>query len=191
MPSLSKPSADRVREFLAQQSQLTFSYTEVGQSNEGSPAGYDVDHNRVRLGQGRGVYEAACTALMRWEMFPRTWTEVHPPNTPFEVGNTVAVLFHVFGLWWISSCRLVYVVNEQTPVRRFGFAYGTLPEHVECGEERFSIEWREDDSVWYDIRAFSHPRLWLARIGYPIARRLQRRFVRDSQQAMQNAVAGL
>ncbi len=168
-----------------------FSYPEVGQSNEGSPAGYDVDHNRVRLGQGRGVYEAACTALMRWEMFPRTWTEVHPPNTPFEVGNTVAVLFHVFGLWWISSCRLVYVVNEQTPVRRFGFAYGTLPEHVECGEERFSIEWREDDSVWYDIRAFSHPRLWLARIGYPIARRLQRRFVRDSQQAMQNAVAGL
>jgi uncharacterized protein (UPF0548 family) len=26
------------------------------------------------------------------------------------------------------------------PVRRFGFAYGTLPDHVESGEERFTVE---------------------------------------------------
>jgi alpha-ketoglutarate-dependent taurine dioxygenase len=45
----------------------------------------------------------------------------------------------------------------EQPVRRFAFAYGTLAEHAESGEERFQVEWREDDSVWYDILAFSRP----------------------------------
>ena len=36
--------------------------------------------------------------------------------------------------------------------RKFGFAYGTLPDHAATGEERFLIEWnQDDDSVWYDI----------------------------------------
>lgn len=50
-------------------------------------------------------------------------------------------------------------------IARFGFAYGTLPGHVESGEERFQIEWhRSDDSVWYDILAFSRPNHPLARL---------------------------
>ena len=71
---------------------------------------------------------------------------------------------------------------------RFGFAYGTLFAHVEQGEERFSVELREDGSVWYDLRAFSKPRYWPVRIAKPIARRLQAKFVRDSQASMRAAV---
>jgi len=48
----------------------------------------------------------------------------------------------------------VYVIDETVPVRRFGFAYGTLPAHVEQGEERFSVELHADGAVWYDLRAF-------------------------------------
>ncbi len=52
---------------------------------------------------------------------------------------------------------------------RFGFAYGTLPGHVESGEERFLVEWdRGDDAVWYDILAFSRPNHVLTRLGYPV-----------------------
>ena len=51
------------------------------------------------------------------------------------------------------------------------------------------MEWLPDDSVWYDLRAFSRPRYWPARLGYPMTRRLQRRFVRDSKTAMRAAVA--
>src|SRR4029077_17849423 len=90
-----------------------------------------------------------------------------------------------FGLWSLNACRIVYVVDEDRPIRRFGFAYGTLADHAESGEERFSIEWRrDDDSVWFDIRAFSRPVHWLARAGYPLSRALQRRFAREAMREM-------
>jgi uncharacterized protein (UPF0548 family) len=73
-------------------------------------------------------------------------------------------------------------------VEKFGFAYGTLAEHAERGEERFLVEWhQDDDTVWYDLLAFSKPGP-MARVGYPLARRLQKRFARDSKEAMKRAV---
>jgi uncharacterized protein (UPF0548 family) len=51
------------------------------------------------------------------------------------------------------------------------------------------IEWnREDNNVWYDILAFSRPNHLLARLGYPVVRRMQKRFGRESAAAMQRAV---
>jgi uncharacterized protein (UPF0548 family) len=83
----------------------------------------------------------------------------------------------------------VYVVDEEGPMERFGFAYGTLAEHAESGEERFTVEWnRYDDSVWYDILAFSRPRQMLARLGHPVSRLLQRKFAKDSKLAMLQSV---
>jgi hypothetical protein len=101
------------------------------------------------------------------------------------------VIARLLGLWWLNACRIVYVVDEAGPVQRFGFAYGTLPEHAESGEERFTVEWHETDAaVWYDILAFSRPQQLLARLGYPLARRLQKRFARGSAAAMRRAVEG-
>jgi uncharacterized protein (UPF0548 family) len=83
----------------------------------------------------------------------------------------------------------VYVVDEWGPISKFGFAYGTLPGHVESGEERFLIEWdRGKNGMWYDIRAVSRPNHFLTRLGYPVVRRLQKRFGRDSAASMLNAV---
>jgi uncharacterized protein (UPF0548 family) len=187
--SFREPSRQALHEFLARQEREPFSYSEVGLSRSGTPAGYDVDHNRVRLGEGKAVFDAACAALARWEMFPSPWTRIEPAGAPIAAGNVVAMVARIFGLWWLNACRIVYLLDESEPVRRFGFAYGTLPHHVERGEERFSVEWQADDSVWYDLRAFSRPRFWAARLGYPMARRLQRRFVRDSQAAMVRGAA--
>jgi uncharacterized protein (UPF0548 family) len=69
-------------------------------------------------------------------------------------------------------------------VDRFGFAYGTLPGHVECGEEIFMVERTGDGTVRYVIQAFSKPRFWMARLAYPVARAHQRKFVRDSKATM-------
>jgi uncharacterized protein (UPF0548 family) len=115
---------------------------------------------------------------------PLAWIEPQP--IPIEVGAQAGVIIHALGLWWLNAARIVYVIDEP---RRFGFAYGTLPGHAECGEERFLVEHLADDSVWYDLRAFSQPRYWPARIGKPVVRRLQRRFARLSRAAMQAAVA--
>ena len=102
----------------------------------------------------------------------------------------VGVLARALGLWVLNACRVVYVVEEEEPVPRFSFAYGTLPEHAESGEERFQVEWREDDSVWYDILAFSRPNQLFARLAYPYVRRKQKQFARESMLAMKAAVTG-
>lgn len=191
MWSLRPPAAEMIAVFLREQQALDFSYAEVGHTLEHSPAGYNIDHNRVMLGRGAEVFRLACQALRSWAMFPSPWTRIDPVNAPIVPGQIVAMLAHVYGLWWLNACRIVYTLDETSPVRRFGFAYGTLPGHVECGEERFSIEWLADDTVWYDLRAFSQPRYWPVRLAKPLARGLQKRFAVESKLAMQHAVRQL
>lgn len=185
------PREDEVAEFLREVSPCAVSYAEVGASNDHAarPAGYNVDHHRQRLGDGPADFIAACEALQSWRMFPRPWTRILPERASQREGQVVAMLAQAFGVWWLSACRIVYTLDERGPVRRFGFAYGTLPAHVEQGEERFSVEQRADGSVWYDIRAFSRPRYWPVRLAKPLARRLQARFVAESLAAMRDAVA--
>lgn len=199
---LREPTPKRIRELLAEQAGEPFSYPAVGATRRdpvAAPSGYDLDHNRAHLGDGPAVFDAACAALRRWEMFPAPWARIEAGDgsgagrPPIEKGTVVAVVTRALGLWWLSSCRVVYTLDETFdagPVRRrFGFAYGTLPAHVERGEERFTIELREDGQVWYDLLAFSTPHHWMARLGYPLARCLQRRFVRDSLARMRRAAA--
>jgi uncharacterized protein (UPF0548 family) len=189
---LGEPSEARIIEFVRAQREAPFSYAEVGTSREGAKevAGYVVDHNRARLGEGEGTFDRAVAALRAWKMFDLGWIRVLPPGAPIEVGSTVGVLTRHHGFRSLNACRIVYLIDEEDGnVCRCGFAYGTLPEHGVRGEERFTVEWRRDDgSVFYDLYAFSRPNHLLAKIGHPLARRLQRRFARDSMRAMIRAV---
>jgi uncharacterized protein (UPF0548 family) len=185
-----RPSAAEIAVFRAGNERVELSYQERGQSAGGYPQGYDVDHNTVRLGCGEAVWMTACEALKAWRMFPDDWTAIEPEGAAIQEGNTLTMLARGYGLWWMSGCRIVYTVAETEPVRRFGFAYGTLETHVEQGEERFLVEMLEDGSVWYDLRAFSRPRFWPVKLMRPLARRLQKRFVRESLDAMFAATNG-
>ena len=72
--------------------------------------------------------------------------------------------------------------------RRFGYAYGTLTNHAESGEELFEVFVDpETGDVMYRIRAVSWPQATLARLGQPIVRVLQARFRRHSAAAMARA----
>ncbi len=184
-----KPSAATVRAFLEGQARLDLTYTAVGTTAAVPPAGYVVDHTRIKLGEGEGVFTAAKAALHRWEQFRLGWVEAWSPDTPIRAGEVVAVVARAIGLWWLNPCRIIYVVDETEPVCRFGFAYGTLPGHAGTGEERFLIEWDRDDGVWYDIFAFSRPNLLLTRLGYPWVRRTQKQFGRESAAVMLRATA--
>jgi uncharacterized protein (UPF0548 family) len=189
MLSLRKSSADALRRFLAGQRELPFTYGAVGATAGTPPSGYAVDRTRIRLGDGEPVFRSAIAALRRWGQFDLDWVAAWPPDTPIQKGEVVAVMGRAIGIWWLNACRVVYTVDEAGPTSRFGFAYGTLPGHVESGEERFLVEWdRGDDAVWYDILAFSRPNHVLTRLGYPVVRRFQRRFGRDSAAAMIRAV---
>jgi len=179
---LFRPDAGRVRRHLDAQRGLAVNYDAVGATNGGEvPPGFVLDHNRQLLGRGEAVFARAREDLRRWRMFPAPWTVIEPAGAPIAKDEIIAVIIRVLGLWWLNAARIVYVIDEP---RRFGFAYGTLPGHVERGEERFLVEWLENDEVWYDLRAFSRPRYWMVRLGRPIARMLQRRFARESKAAM-------
>jgi uncharacterized protein (UPF0548 family) len=185
MPFLGKPTAETIRKFLADQAELDLTYWPPGATTATPPAGYAVDRTRVKLGASVRVFDEGKSALKHWRQFRLGWVEIHPENAPINQGQVVAILARSVGLWWLNACRVVTVMDEDGPVSRFGFAYGTLPGHAESGEERFLVEWdRRDDSVWYDILAFSRPRHFLAKLGYPWARHVQRRFRQDSAAAM-------
>lgn len=189
MLSLWKPSAEVIRHFLTAQAKLDYSYSAVGATATTPPADYVVDHTRIKLGDGEPAFSAAKKALESWRQFDLGWLEAWSPDTPIKTGEVVAVLARAIGLWWLNACRIVYLVNETGPTTKFGFAYGTLPDHAGSGEERFLIEWDQtDDSVWYDILAFSRPQHFLVRLGYPMLRRRQRRFGQESAAVMLRAV---
>ena len=185
---LTEPSSATVAKFIESQRDQPFTYSAVGATSKTPPQDFKIDHNRVQLGMGIETYVRASDALKKWQEFDLGWVSIVPDGVPLEVDEIVAVKARAFGTWSLSATRVVYVINEETPSRRFGFAYGTLPDHVECGEERFTIEFNEDQSVWYDILAFSKPRHPLVRMSFPLGRLLQRRFARESMQRMLKAV---
>jgi uncharacterized protein (UPF0548 family) len=182
---LREPSVDIIQRYLAAQSELSWSYSEVGASRTRTPAGYSINHYRCKLGTGGETFLCAVEALHKWEMYNIDWARLCWRETPISEGAVVAVLAHHFGFWSLNPCRIIYVLEEEGVIERKGFAFGTLPGHAEQGEERFAVEWDHlNDSVWYDLFSFARPKQPLAKMGFPLARLIQRRFARDSQQAM-------
>jgi uncharacterized protein (UPF0548 family) len=186
---LSNPDESQIRTILASQQARDFSYPKAGATRGEPPAGYAVLRGSVDLGQGAATFDRAVSALRRWKMFDVPGVQLCWPDAPIQVASAVAVLVKHFGFWSINCCRIVYVVDEDGPIRRFGLAYGTLPEHAEKGEERFVVEWNlSSNSVSYDILSFSRPGNTAVKLAYPVPRWLQKRFLRNSLATMVAAV---
>jgi uncharacterized protein (UPF0548 family) len=170
-----------------------FSYPEDGATADAArldaiAGGYDVDRHSFALGSGRDLFERACHALLAWRHFEVGWAELRGAAAPVAVGQVVATLTRVWGLWFLNPCRVVYTESAGPAADQVAFAYGTLPGHVERGEERFSVR-RDADTgeVTYEILAFSRPALLLTQAAYPWVRRVQMRFATSSAQALARA----
>jgi uncharacterized protein (UPF0548 family) len=184
---LQQPSADFVARFIADSLALPLSYSPVGIAVT-APDGFSIDEASVVIGAGAQTFARARRALEDWAHFDLGWVRVYPPRAPLQIGTVVAVVVNHFGFWSINGCRVVTLIANETE-REFGFAYGTLSNHAEKGEEIFQVTWSpRTDEVRYRIRAVSRPRAWLAWCGYPVTRLVQARFRTDSCRAMQRAV---
>ncbi|MGH2414698.1 MAG: DUF1990 family protein [Microcystaceae cyanobacterium] len=194
---LTKPTTQEIYQHLEKQAKQPFSYADVGaslkllqisnQSLSHLPAHYVFDHNRVQLGTGGEAFERSKIALGCWEMFRFNWIQLlAEAPLPIQAGLTVGILLRQWPVWVLNTCRIIDVVEEECgTIKRFGFAYGTLPEHGLSGEERFLVEWeQESDTVWYDLLAFSRPNQLMTQIGYLYVRSLQKRFAKASKEAM-------
>lgn len=184
MISFQLPHNATLLQFIEKERPLPFTYTQHGATATAVPvSGFDNDSHRVKIGHGNHDFENAKAAIRDWKMFPSGWTIILPQQAPITEGTTIAMYAKAFGLWWRNSCRIVYVIDQPN---RFGFAYGTLPGHIETGEELFLVEKDENGDIWYQIKAFSRPRHLLAKLAYPLMRQFQARFRRDSGQSMQH-----
>ena len=184
-----RPSLQEIATFLDASQRLPLSYEPSGLAQSGG-AGFRTDEEVTTVGSGTVDFSRAVTALTEWRHFDLGWVELFPARASIEPGTAVAVAIAHLGFWSLNGCRVVYSTREAGG-STFGFAYGTLPNHAECGEEIFEVRLDpHTGDVSYRIRAVSRPRAAMAKLGFPYTRLLQARFRRDSALAVRRAIEG-
>lgn len=184
---ISKPTEKEVKELIESQTNLQFSYKNVGATKERNPPiDFPLNQIRKKLGSGETIFNKAVKAIHLWQMYALGWTKVLPENAPIKEGEIILTMINHLGFWSLNPCRIVYLIDEKNDgFQKFGFAFGTLPAHSETGEEQFLIEWnRQTDEVFYEIYAFAKAHNPLAKLGFFYVSYLQKSFAADSYRAM-------
>ena len=184
-----RPSSQQIARFIDGSRALPLSYQPEGLARSGAH-GFRVDEQIVPVGSGTTAFARAVTALTEWRHFELGWVELFPARPPVAPGTVVAVAIAHLGFWSLNGCRVLYPTGEAGG-STFGFAYGTLTNHAESGEELFEVSLdRHTGEVSYRIRAVSRPRATLAWLASPYTRLLQARFRRESALAVRRAIDG-
>ena len=121
----------------------------------GIDTSWTITDHAAALGQGPGCLAAASTRLLTWRAHAHAGVRVNREG-----------------------------LREETTPTRTVLVYGTLPGHVECGEEAFIVSMAENGQVSGRCVAFSRHAWWLARLGAPVARQVQRHVTRRYVEGM-------
>ena len=144
-------------------------YPEVGATrSDRLPDGYRHDRDERRLG---GSFEAAVEAIRGWGPQRGAGIDLVPAEARVEPGATALFVIRATPFWAVAPVRVAYVVDEPD---RFAYAWATLPGHPERGEASLSLE-RDAGGMMLRVVSFSRVDDPIARLGSPLARRLQRR----------------
>ena len=127
-----------------------------------------VDHSAA-LGHGEACFRAASYRLNSWRTHSHARVGVELISEEDARGTDIVRLH--FGPT-TSPCAIIYREHSK---HRTVMVYGTLAGHVECGEEAFIVELASDGTVTGRCVAFSKHAWWLAKLGAPVARWVQRR----------------
>ncbi len=139
------------------------------------------------LGHGQAAFDGAARGLREWAPQRALGARVHPPTAPIETGTSVLIVLRAGPFEVVAPDRIVACVDEPG---RFGFAYGTLPGHLERGEESFVVRLDpEDGTVTATITVVAGPASRAAAATGPVLRILQRRAVRSYLAALHRAAA--
>jgi uncharacterized protein (UPF0548 family) len=147
-------------------------YAEIGASLvDLEPEGYHHDRYQILLGRGTETLQRAANGLRTWKAHTAPGFRVFPQDEEIRTGATVVVTLGTPFVALAAPCRIVRVIDEQA---RWGFAYGTLPGHPEQGEEAFVVSISADETVLFEIVAFSRPGDPLVRLSGPLGRGIQK-----------------
>jgi uncharacterized protein (UPF0548 family) len=185
--SLRRPSPGDLARVIAQQADCELTYAEQGATAGSLPAGYRHDHWETDLGGfDQMLFDRHGAALRDWQVQRGAGLSVYPAE-PVRPGLTFAVWLRLAGAYVTAAGRVVYVTSEAD---RCGFAYGTLPQHPEQGEEAFHVI-KAGTRMLFRVTAFSRPRHPLARAGAPISRLTQFRTNQAYLRAMRSIASGI
>lgn len=168
---LTRPSEDHRRRLLDEAARQSLTYQPVGISRTGraQPAYRHDTCSRV-VGHGDAAWGRACRAVADWQV-QRGAGLIVSTDGPFAAGTNVAMSAPLPIGYIDVVCRVVAVDDE---LDRYGFTYGTLPNHPAAGEESFTLVRLADGAVRFDISAVSRPHSVLAKLLAPVARQQQR-----------------
>jgi uncharacterized protein (UPF0548 family) len=187
MLRLTEPSDAELERLLETARRSDLTYDETGATKGGDlPAGYRLARYDRRLGTGDVTFARAIHALKEWRTHLGAGAHVYPTGVRVEDDATVLFVLRAFGVWTIAPCRVVYVVEEPA---RFGFAYGSLPGHPECGEVAITVVRHDEGAVNARVESFSRTVDPFARAILPLARGLQERVTRRYLEALAAATA--
>jgi uncharacterized protein (UPF0548 family) len=137
---------------------------------------HNIDCFKIKIGEGATFFDLAVEGLKQFKNFKFSWSDIVILDDGLFDGNVLGQLVRMslIGPWSFMVCKIIYTldeVEEDGSSKRFGYAYGTLPLHLESGEARFMIEWnQQDNSVYYETLSFSRPQHLMSKLGYPVAR---------------------
>lgn len=122
--------------------------------------GWQITDCSLVLGHGREDFIRATDRLLTWRAHAHA--RVHASRS----GDTVTLRIGPTS----SPCR---ILREKRTSDATVLVYGTLPGHVENGEEAFLIGLAHDGTVTGRCVAFSRPARCWARLGAPVTRLAQ------------------
>jgi uncharacterized protein (UPF0548 family) len=182
-----QPSNAQLDELLYEQSRLRLNYdSDVKAGGSHLVDGYRAISETIELGRGRNVFERAVRNAQQWKVHERAGVLVRPVGSQVEQGSSVLLLLRLPVLYVTVACR---VVSVSETADSWGFAYGTLPHHVERGEELFEVELTADGMACFKVSAQSRPNHLLTSVGAPFARAVQRRATNRYLKAMVDLVS--
>lgn len=181
--TIRRPSDETLIGIWEEQSTLPITYKNEGMTRDGGQRGFT--HHKSAVTLKPGTFEAAREHLRSWGAQRGAGFGVYPER-PVARGMTVLVYGRLGPLYTSVCCRVVYVIDEED---RWGFAYGTLPHHAECGEESFVVSKDKEGNVTFVVESLSRPAEALARLGSPIARAIQARVTKRYLSAVATAAA--
>jgi len=142
------------------------------------PPHYGREEHEVEL---EVDFRAARDALAAFATHRLPYMFLHPEGARVREGLDVVVCARIGPLWTANPCRVVFVEESED---RFAYGYGTLDGHSEHGEEMFAVERASNGRVRAVTIAHARPQDLLARLGKPVAHRVQRRIKVDYMRAL-------
>jgi uncharacterized protein (UPF0548 family) len=174
-----QPSADYLVSLQREQANLPATYTEIGGTLAPElPGGWHhlKAVREVAVPLGADGFARGKDAIRTWAAQRELQLVLEPTCPPILEGSVLvfALPMKPSGFWATGACRIVKVVDEPN---RFGFVYGTLPHHPECGEEAFLVsrDPAQPNRVTFSITAFSRGAKLPMKVSGPIGRLIQRR----------------